>query len=68
MTDRGIEIVGIKGKTHHTARLHDCIYLTHVGNRYAPVHRRTAGTVTAREGELGVVVQDTQAENREEEE
>lgn len=52
-----IEIIGIRNQTHVTARLYDCVYLTHVGNRYAPVHRRTAGTVTARQGELGVVVE-----------
>ena len=39
-----------------TAEPYDCIYLTHRRDRHSPVKHRMAGTVTSREGELGVIV------------
>lgn len=38
------------------AEEYDCVYLTYPGDRHTSVQKRIAGTITTREGELGVVV------------
>lgn len=54
-----VRIVANQERRFKTAHVWDCVFLTRVGDRYAPVMRGgVAGTVTARPGELGVVVKD----------
>lgn len=54
-----VRIVANQERRFKTAHVWDCVFLTRVGDRYAPVMRGgVAGTVTARPGELGVVVRD----------
>ena len=58
-----VRIVANQERRFKTAHVWDCVFLTRVGDRYAPVMGGIAGTVTTRPGELGVVVWDV-SDNR----
>lgn len=56
---QSLKIRANEEKKYKIAYVWDCVFLTRVGDRYAPVMGKgLSGCVTARPGELGVVVPD----------